>query len=514
MLRSSHEYQERDLSVDTTPRFPTIKRSFSWGKKARARKEQAQVTGALESEVIDISLAGEPNDRIGFVRHEVTGEVIISHAGAGTSGACVGDCVLRIGGIPLDAGGVQLDDDVYEPVDAARRLLRENQHHVAMTVERHTFRTETLTRHAALRGTSLDRLGLTLCVDAAGYVCVSQLEGVAAKSKRIAVGDRLLCINGERVADLPTAVDLLLGEANELALVLTYGFLPPEDCEYDAQTGLFVPRRASIGTAVRRSLSFGKKKRPSVASGGGSTPRASTADAEASTPRRSVPELDVSPRRLTIHKNEHGKILVSFRAHAITGELIVSLVAEDGPAAQAGVEVGDLVVSMQGVDMREKRFEEAQASAMGALQSTTDLPSIDLLVRTAPRTEYIEFAARELGGPRNWLGFTFYTFDQDCAVRITKLDGPAAKSGRFALCDRIVSMNGIRVNHAQTLTDHIATAALTLDGITLEVAHGYSDGEGLWFGANFADLSNLPETQTQQWRRPKRSFSFGRKPRH
>jgi len=263
---------------------------------------------------------------------------------------------------------------------------------------------------------------------------------------------------------------------------------------------------------VRRSLSFGKKKRSSAASP--STPRASTAD-EFSTPRPSIPELDLEPRRLTIHKNDAGKILVSFRAHAITGELIVSLVAEDGPAAHAGVEVGDLVLSMQGVDMQEKRFEEAQAAAMGALQSTTALPSIDLLVATSLRTEYVEFGARELGGPRNWLGFTFYTFAEDCAVRITKLDGPAAKCGRFALGDRIVSMNGVRVNHAQTLTEHIAAAALTLDGITLEVAHGYSDGEGLWFGASFQDLSNLPDsTQAQQSRRPKRSFSFGRKPRH
>jgi len=362
-------------------------------------------------------------------------------------------------------------------------------------------------------------------------VIVSAIEGLAAKSKRIAVGDRLVTINGVRFVDLGEAVELL--DNDEVELVFVYGFLPPENHEFESATGTFVPRKSeTIGQSIRRSLSFGKKKKGSA---DGATPRVNSSreSSECDYTPRAIPELNLEPRHVLINKNEHGKILVSYRAHLVTGELIISLVGEDGPAAQAGVEVGDVVLSLQGVDMQALRGDEAQMEAMAVLEETQDFDSVEMVLQTQLRTEALAFAAKELGGPKRFLGLSFYTFPDDYAVRITNIDGAAARSGRFALGDRIVSMNGIRVNHAQTLSEHIAAANATSSFVTFEVAHGYSNGEGLWYGKEFASMNGegpgtsvatdpfaadgaaapSPTPPPPQNQKPKRSFSFGKRPK-
>lgn len=120
--------------------------------------------------------------------------------------------------------------------------------------------------------------------------------------------------------------------------------------------------------------------------------------------------------------------------------------------------------------------------------------------------QVIEFGAQTPGAPRNHLGIDFYSFPEDNAVRVTGLSGSAAKSGRLALGDKIVSVNGIRVNHAMTLSEHITALSASCDYVTFEVALGYAAGEGLWYGQGSSG-SDTP-------RKAKRSFSFGRKPRH
>ena len=124
------------------------------------------------------------------------------------------------------------------------------------------------------------------------------------------------------------------------------------------------------------------------------------------------------------------------------------------------------------------------------------------------RTEQIYFAQKEPGAPRDFLGLSFYSFPDDKAVRVTGLAGPAIKSGRIAVGDRIVAVNGVRVNHAQTLSDQIGACARSDDYVVLDVALGYSDREGLWYGAqDGAGGGDAPK-------KVKRSFSFGRKPKH
>ena len=59
-----------------------------------------------------------------------------------------------------------------------------------------------ITRHAALRGTSLDKIGLTLEMHGP-HVVVTKCEGLALKSGRVAVGDRILSINGTHLRSVP-----------------------------------------------------------------------------------------------------------------------------------------------------------------------------------------------------------------------------------------------------------------------------------------------------------------------
>jgi len=539
-------HMERDLAADSTQRDENaepkgVRRSFSWGKKkkrdkkaaadkfAKAKADAAAAPG--KTEVLTVTLARwQADSELGLDLHAVTGDVIACYVGS-IPEISVGDCILAIEGLELLYPGGP------EKLDAARAVLRdpsegeEDEHGpvqtVELTIEKNSMRTEVLRRHAALRGTSLDKLGLTLTYED-NAVTISEMDpkGLAYKSARIAIGDRLVGINGAAVTDLDGAVTLLQGNADELEveLELLYGFLAPEQHEYDAVLGVFVPTKKPVSglARVKRSLSFGKKKRPEKdtitprsAESAQSTPRGSSSapapasDIPAGHPGsdEEVPQLSSEPRLLLIEKNAEGKIEVTFRPHEITGELIVSQVGAGGAAHLAGAEVGDRVLALQG-SIFEVGGDEDLEHARTVLQHSASSPTVEMIVQTRVRVERLEFGQEFVGGPKNKLGMTFYSFPDDQAVRITKLAGSAAKSGRFALGDRIVSVNGIRVNHAQTLSDHIAELGKRAEYVDFEVALGYAAEEGLWDGQGKCDAEAAGEK-----RKAKRSFSFGRRPK-
>jgi len=324
---------------------------------------------------------------------------------------------------------------------------------------------------------------------------------------------RVIAINGRRCHKLPAALELLAAayeESSSIEFDLVYGFVPPANHEFDVESGLFLPlpekpKGSGVGGIVKRSLSFGKSKKKSKDDLTSSTPRMS-ATAQAPAADAEPPPLNLEPRLLKIPKNAEGMIQVTFKAHATTNELIIGLVGDGSPAQAAGVEIGDAVLALQG-NMIECDGEFALDDARAILQQSSHHDSVELMVQTKLRTEVIEFSCKEVGAPRNFLGLSFHSFDGDTAVRITGMAGPAAKSGRIALGDRITAVNGIRVNHAQTLSDHIAHIARTDDYVTFEVALGYAPGEGLWYGSDADPSASTP-------RKAKRSFSFGRKPKH
>ena len=250
----------------------SVRRSFSWGKKKkRVEKDAVQAPVEVNNEVRDVSIdRRHDNSEVGFEIHAVTGDVIISHVGDGVKETLkVGDCVLYIQDVPLDG-------EPQENLDAARHILSASTATVELTIERDFVRAEFLKRHAALRGTSLDKLGLTLMQEGE-HVVVKGVDGLAKKSGRFAEGDRILSINRTRFVDLQSAVDLLMAfmasEELELELVLSYGYVVAENAEFDPASGLHVPKvkPLGLGGAVRRSLSFGKRKKGGA---GGATPAA------------------------------------------------------------------------------------------------------------------------------------------------------------------------------------------------------------------------------------------------
>jgi hypothetical protein len=512
--------RERDLSLEMThrdentwrnggmghgapPKGATVKRSFSWGKKQKKKDKKGKDLMVISSEARYINLDRfQADNELGFEMHGVTGDVIVSHVGQSLKELEVGDCLLSIQGVQLVEGGL-------DALEAARHILREPGQIIEVIIQRHCVRTETLKRHAALRGTSLDKLGLTIVQDGA-YVVITDLGGLAAKSKRFLVGDRLIAVNGIRCGEMASALELLERASNEgleVELDLVYGWIPPVDHHFDPESALFVAKtepKTGFGI-VKRSLSFGKKKGSKAASASSSQPEA----AGSGTPRTAtgIPIINFEPRHLDIPKNDKGMIQVTFKAHAITGELIIGLVGEGSPAAMAGVEVGDAVLAVQG-NMIESEGEFALDDARTILAQTSHFDTVELMLQTKTRQETLEFRQKEPGAPRIYLGLSFYSFPGDSSVRITSVHGPAAKANRMALGDRIIAVEGIRVNHAQTLSEHVAAIARTSDYITFEVALGYAGGEGLWYGQDGGgDDPDKP-------RKAKRSFSFGRKPRH
>ena len=129
---------------------------------------------------------------------------------------------------------------------------------------------------------------------------------------------------------------------------------------------------------------------------------------------------------------------------------------------------------------------------------------------TSLRTEVLPFGARDLGGPKDYLGVELHAFEDDKWVRITDLQGPAAKSGRLALGDRLTRINGTRVWNAEAARALIAHACRRNAEVEVEVALGHSPSKGLWYGAEDSSQSAVSSGLKQV----KRSFSFGRKPRH
>uniref|UniRef100_A0A7S2GTQ2 PDZ domain-containing protein n=1 Tax=Haptolina brevifila TaxID=156173 RepID=A0A7S2GTQ2_9EUKA len=527
-VTSPMSYLERDLSESSrsseTPRDEnkeqsngsTIRRSFSWGKKKSKRAEQKKST-TMETEVHTVRLSNPPSRRadmdLGMETHAVTGDIIVSYVGPYIETVQVGDCILAVNGLRVGEG---VDD-----LEIARAALKEPKDEVELVIERNSLRSEVLRRHAALRGTSLDKLGLTLIEDAE-HVVVAEVSGLAAKSRRIALGDRLISINGKRIAGLNDACTTLFSlpeEEMEVELELVYGYLQPKEFDFDPETGSFTAPKVKEGAlgVVRRSLSFGKKKRAD----GSSTPRKSSPAPEVPV---EIPPVNTEPTLFRIPKDDNGRIGVTFKAHEVTDELIIGLVGSDMPASQAGLEVGDAVLAINGASILGESGDEDLDFVRQVLVDSSHLDHVELMVQKRLRTEVIEFGQCGIGGPRNVLGLQFYSFPHDWAVRVTGLSGAAAKSGRLALGDRIVSMNGIRVDHAQTLSAHISEAGKTCDYITFEVALGFCQDEGLWYGqGNPSNGHQPPQTgsapatpepaATPRKAQVKRSFSFGRKPR-
>ena len=382
-------YGGRNMTEPDAPSKP-VRRSFSWGKKkkkpqqAAAQQQPAMISSQARVVTIDRFQA---DTELGFEMQTITGDVLVSFVGPSLAdmGIEVGECVLAIQGIQLVDGG-------EDGVEAARYILREPADSVELILQRHVVRTELLKRHAALKGTSLDKLGLTLNIDGE-HIMITALDGLGAKARRFAVGDRLIAVNGTRLTTLQSAVDMLAvanDEGLEVELDLIYGFRAPAEHEWDAETGLYVPKAVDDAprggfAAVKRTLSFGKRKKAAVQNknsqkgkdkGRGAAEAPSYNDAP-------IQELNLEPRLLDIPKNEHGMIQVTFKAHAVTNELIIGLVGEGSPAQLAGVCVGDAVLALQG-NMIESDGEFALDDARSILQQTSHFQTVELMVRLLP----------------------------------------------------------------------------------------------------------------------------------
>ena len=315
-------------------------------------------------------------------------------------------------------------------------------------------------------------------------------------------------------------------DENDVILEFAYGFCVPAGHEFDAESGTFMEREKPVGI-VRRSLSFGKKRKAK-----GSQQQQQQQQAEAKVealipieaeedgklPYEGIPDLNTEIRSISIVKNAEGKICATFKPHAVTGELIASLVADESPAAQAGLMVGDRIIACgsqaNGLVYFEQGGDDDLDSLRMVLEDNAEEQRLEMLVQQRLRTEVIEFGHPPggLGGPRTWLGISFWSFDEESFVRITDVKGPALRSGRIALGDRLVAVNGVRVKVATAAADIIKEIAMTDDVIELELALGYAAGEGVWYGDN-KPTANV-ESSTGTPRKAKRSFSFGRKPRH
>lgn len=208
--------------------FLSIRRSLSWGKKRQKKKAEKNMPPSINrdepfvTEHVVVTISRDlATSELGLAMHEVTGDIIVSHAGPSLEGKLdVGDVVLAVHAQELFEPH-EVDEYDVDNLTIARALLREEAETVEIALEKRSMRTEVITRHAALRGTSLDKIGLTLEMHGP-HVVVTKCEGLALKSGRVAVGDRILSINGTRTFDLTQAVELLS----------TYAPLPPANPQH------------------------------------------------------------------------------------------------------------------------------------------------------------------------------------------------------------------------------------------------------------------------------------------
>ena len=540
-----------------------VRRSFSFGKKTKPKPVantshapmlHARSMKALSSVRTATIRSAYAFSDIGFALHEQAGWIIVSYVGLPQN--LVGSTTVGDGLVALQGVDFPQCDATESDLDYARMLLREacdNGEEIVLTLQT-VVRTEVLYREAALRGTSLDKFGLTLEEVSSpwpGWEGTMTVEvndiipnGRAAKSGRFSCGDRILTINDTKVTGLLSALELLAGSAgaDSVEFELTAGFKPLESHAFDKQTGKFMHKQEDTGGggAVRRSFSWGKKKR---ASGGGPAPAGSSLDDVAS-PLKALgglkiesaaaaavameaarllgaeKELNMASRSLTIRKDKRGLLGLEIEPHAVTGELMISLIGSGSPASLASIEVGDKVLEINGYSFAYAGSDEHAAPHGGdptltpqqqlmnrvsrALSAWTE--ACTLKVCTSLRTEEMAFGSRDLGGPKDYLGLELHSFDDDVAVRVIDLKGPALKAGRVALGDRITRIDGVRVWNTDAARSLIAQACRRSDFVTIELALGHSPGKGLWYGGEPEDGVERPKTV-------KRSFSFGRKPR-
>ena len=84
--------------------------------------------------------------------------------------------------------------------------------------------------------------------------------------------------------------------------------------------------------------------------------------------------------------------------------------------------------------------------------------STALKVCVSLRKETLAFGARDLGGPKDYLGLDLFAFEDDKAVRVIDVKGPALKAGRVAVGDRVTRVDGVRVWNADAAHSLIAQA--------------------------------------------------------
>ena len=155
----------------------------------------------------------------------------------------------------------------------------------------------------------------------------------------------------------------------------------------------------------------------------------------------------------------------------------------------------------------------SRVATLMALLRQAESKSVEICVDTGIRTEVLTFGAKELGAPKNYLGMELHSFDDDIAVRVTDVNGPSLKSGRVAIGDKIVSVDGVRVRSADEARAVIEQSSRRNESVELELILGFSHNKGLWYGSPEENPEGEGAVQNTP-RKAKRSFSFGRKPKH
>ena len=508
-------YEERDLSrseagePSQSPRA-SIRRSFSWGKKKKAAgqgpaPEIKEYKTGLRT--VDLEVGGYDGDGVGFAVHPITEELIVCALDRDNPAVrpaiergeiVVGDVVRAIQGVRIDLLEPYDGEDL---VDLAVRFIHEQGGRYKMTVQT-SLRTVVLERSAAIRGTSVDKLGLELSRMfnelKEPIVYVEGMSGVAAKSRQICLGDRLVSVNGTPLYGLDDpqqgAEGLLSASASgdEIFLEFAPGMLTPDDCVFDFRERCYRRKEALVASPIKRTFSWGKKGKKASAG---------------------IPAVSTEIWDASVKKDSEGKLGVTLAMHEVTNELIIGIVSSGSKAEKAGLEAGHKVIAIQGVAPSSAVQPDDVLNAAYRILRDPRANPITFTVQNSLRTEVIPFGQSELGGPRDSLGVHFYSGSGDTAVRIIKLEGTGKKSGRLAVGDKVTAINGQRVADAKTLNEIIARAARTSDDAELEVLQGYAAQEGLYY-SEAGDKGDAPKGGGGgALKIVKRSFSFGRKPR-
>lgn len=363
---------------------------------------------------------------LGFAKHAATGDIIISVVDKeypAFHDVYVGECIVRLAGHKVHSveSAIKLCKEADDPVeltlstsvrvvkldktggsDSAGGSAGDNTWRGALT-----WRGGISSRGGGDGAGGWERLGLHFeKQDATGLtsVRVAHLSGLAASSRRFAIGDYILSVNGNPVDDETTSRSYL----SNLSSVSSSSMAGPVTFEVSA------------------------------------TPTRTT--------QRTV--------RLSRHPDDY-KVGLSFTRHLVSGEVVIHSIAEGYPA-QGMVEVGERVLSIGGVTVSDESKAELYCGGTDS--------HVEMVVGPCVRNESLLLKPKEgkRGGSSssddgndpnlvlsrkekmpNLLGLRF-TADNaaDTAVRIGRLKGFAADSGRFAIGDYLHSINGLSVHRS------------------------------------------------------------------